>query len=151
MIEGLKRPERRVMIGRNIILTMGALYAFRQAAYYATIPPESLSGAQEIITADGHALGAWSALWGVVAILCVVDMVNRHTRQGLSLLAGVALGWGIGYLLIWAFDGFQDFALVNSAIGWLAPSVFIFGFVAKVSALQDMITELQGTRRTEGN
>lgn len=140
------------MIGRNIILTMGAVYALRQSLYYATIGPDSLSPAQAIITAGGHALGVWSGLWGVVAILCIVDMVNRHTRQGLSLLAGIALGWGVGYLLIWVFDGFQDFALVNSAIGWLAPSVLIFGFVAKVSALQDIITAQRGQlRRAEGD
>jgi hypothetical protein len=133
------------MIGRNIILTMGAVYALRQSIYYATIGPDGLSQAQAIIAGGGHLLGVWSGLWGVVAVLCVVDMVNRHTRQGLSLLAGVALGWGVGYLLIWAFTGFQDFTLVNSAIGWLAPSVLIFGFVAKVSALQDIITDQRAT------
>jgi hypothetical protein len=139
------------MIGRNIILTMGAVYALRQSIYYATIGPDSLSPAQSIITGGGHALGVWAGLWGCVAVLCVVDMVNRHTRQGLSLLAGIALGWGVGYLLIWAFDGFQDFTLVNAAIGWLAPSVLIFGFVAKVSALQDIITSLRDQHRAGGN
>ena len=132
--------RRRVSIGRNIVLSMGALYALRQSIYYATIRQESLSGAQSIITADGAALGVWSALWGVVAVLCVVDMVNRHTRNGLSLLVGVAGGWGVGYLLIWAIGtGFQDMSLVNTAIGWLAPAVFVFGFVMKVSALQDLL------------
>ncbi|KRE79938.1 hypothetical protein ASG71_07850 [Arthrobacter sp. Soil763] len=138
------------MIGRNIILTMATVYALRQSIYYATIGPDSLSPAQSILAAEGHLLGAWSGLWGVVAVLCVVDMVNRHTRQGLSLLAGVALGWGVGYLLIWAFAGFQDFTLVNAAIGWLAPAVLIFGFVAKVSALQDIITALRDQIRAGG-
>lgn len=139
------RPERRVVIGRNIILTMGALYALRQSIYYATIRPESLSGAQVILTADGHALGAWSGLWGVVAVLCVMDMVNRHTRNGLSLLVGLTFAWGVGYLLIWAIGtGFQDMTLVNSAIGWLAPAVFVFGFLLKVSALQDMLRAKAG-------
>lgn len=131
--------RKRVMLGRNIILAMGALYALRQSIYYATIRPESLSGAQEIITGYGGGLGIWSGLWAVVAVLCVVDMVNRHTRQGLSLLVGITAGWGVGYLLIWAFSGFQDFNLVNSAIGWLAPAAFIFGFLLKVTALQDML------------
>lgn len=133
------KPARRVMLGRNVILTMGALYALRQSIYYATIGPDALSGAQEIITADGKALGIWAGLWGAVAALCVADMVNRHTRNGLSLLVGVAFAWGAGYLLIWAFTGFQDFTLVNAAIGWIAPAVFIFGFLLKVNALQDML------------
>lgn len=132
--------RKRVAIGRNIVLSMGALYALRQSIYYATIQQGSLSGAQSVITADGAALGVWSALWGVVAVLCVVDMVNRHTRHGLSLLVGVAGGWGVGYLLIWAIGtGFQDMSLVNTAIGWLAPAVFVFGFVLKITALQDLL------------
>lgn len=136
--------RRRVMIGRNIILTMGALYALRQSIYYATIRPESLSGAQEIITAGGSALGVWSALWGLVLVLCVADMVNRHTRHGLSVLVGTTFGWGIGYLIIWAATGCSDFNLVNSAIGWIAPAAFIFGFLLKVNALQDMLTSRDG-------
>jgi hypothetical protein len=131
--------RKRVALGRNIVLSMGALYAIRQSIYYATIREETLSPAQSIIAADGAALGVWSALWGVVGVLCVMDMVNGHTRNGLSLLVGVSGGWGVGYLLIWAFAGFQDMNLVNSAIGWLAPSVFIFGFLLKVSALQDLL------------
>lgn len=131
--------RRRVVIGRNIILTMGALYALRQSIYYATIRPESLSGAQRIITAEGNALGIWSALWGLVLVFCVADMVNRHTRHGLSVLVGTSFAWGVGYLLIWAFSGFQDPNLVNAAIGWIAPAAFIFGFLLKVNALQDML------------
>jgi len=137
--------RRRVMIGRNIVLSMGALYSIRQSIYYATIREDALSGAQDIITANGSALGLWSALWGVVGVLCVMDMVNRHTRNGLSLLVGITAGWGVGYLLIWAIGtGFQDMNLVNSAIGWLAPSVFIFGFLMKVTALQDLLRTKEG-------
>lgn len=131
--------RRRVVVGRNIVLTMGALYSLRQSIYYATIRPESLSGAQEIITADGKALGIWSALWGLVLVFCVADMVNRHTRHGLSVLVGTSFAWGAGYLLIWAATGFHDFTLVNAAIGWIAPAAFIFGFLLKVTALQDML------------
>jgi hypothetical protein len=133
------RPETRVVVGRNIILTMGALYSLRQSLYYAMTRPESLSGAQEIITADGNALGVWAALWALAAVLCVADMVNRHTRHGLSVLVGIAFAWGVGYLLIWAFTGFADYMLLNSAVGWVAPAVFIFGFLLKVTAMQDML------------
>lgn len=135
------RPELRVAIGRNIILTMGALYCLSRSFYYSTVDPDSLSGAQKVITADGNALGVWAAVWMLAGVFCIVDMVNRHTRHGLSMLAGIALGWGLGYLLIWIFTGFKDFTLISSAIGWLAPSVFIFGFLLKVTALQDMLRQ----------
>ena len=103
------------------------------------VAPETLSGAQEIITADGGALGVWSALWGLVTVLCISDMVNQHTRHGLSVLVGITLAWGLGYAIIWGATGFSDFALISSAIGWLTPALFIFGFLIKVTALQDMI------------
>jgi len=132
-------PEKRVMIGRNITLSAGVLYALTRSIYYATIRPDSLSGAQAVITADGHLLGMWSAAWGMVATFCIADMVNRHTRYGLSILVSICTVWGFSYLTIWAATGFVDFSLVSSAIGWLGPASFIFGFLLKVTALQDML------------
>jgi hypothetical protein len=131
--------RRRVIIGRNITLSAGILYCLSRSIYYSTIRPDDLSGAQQIITAEGHVLGLWAAVWGLAAILCVVDMVNRHTRHGLSLLVGIAFAWGIGYAIIWAASGFTDYALISSAIGWLTPAAFIFGLLLKVTALQDML------------
>jgi len=127
------------MIGRNITLSAGILYALSRSIYYSTIGPHSLSGAQAVITADGHLLGLWGAAWGMVATLCIADMVNRHTRHGLSMLVSICAVWGGSYLIIWGVDGFRDFSLVSSAIGWLGPAAFIFGFLLKVTALQDMI------------
>jgi hypothetical protein len=132
-------PEKRVIIGRNITLTAALLYCLSRSVYYSTIGADNLSGAQEVITANGHALGLWAAVWGLAAVYCVVDMVNRHTRNGLSMLVGIAFAWGIGYFLIWCFTGFQDQQLLNSAVGWFAPAAFIFGFLLKVTALQDML------------
>lgn len=131
--------RRRVIIGRNITLSAGILYCLSRSIYYSTIRPDDLSGAQRIVTADGHVLGLWAAVWGLAAILCVVDMVNRHTRHGLSLLVGIAFAWGAGYLIIWAATGFTDYALASSAIGWVTPAAFIFGLLLKITALQDMI------------
>jgi hypothetical protein len=42
-------------------------------------------------------------------------------------------------MLIWACTGFTDFTLISSAVSWLAPAGLVFGFVIKVTALQDMI------------
>ena len=131
--------RKRVVIGRNITLCAGILYALTRSIYYSTVRPETISGAQAVITADGHLLGLWGAAWGMVAALCIADMVNRHTRHGLSLLVSIAAVWGASYLIIWALTGFTDFSLVSSAIGWLGPAAFIFGFLIKVTALQDML------------
>ena len=138
--------RRRVIIGRNITLSAGILYCVSRSIYYTTVRPDDLSGAQEVITGDGHALGLWAAAWGLAAIFCVVDMVNRHTRYGLSILTGIAFAWGAGYAIIWAVTGFQDYSVVSSAIGWMTPAAFIFGFLYKVTALQDMLRTAASVR-----
>jgi hypothetical protein len=131
--------RQRVVLGRNITLSAGILYCLSRSVYYATAQPSSLSQAQAVITADGRALGVWSAVWGLAAVLCIVDMVNRHTRHGLSLLTGIAFAWGLGYAIMWAATGFTDGQLISSAVGWITPAAFIFGFLIKVTALQDML------------
>jgi hypothetical protein len=136
--------RRRVIIGRNITLAAGILYCLSRSLYYSTVDPGTLSGAQAVITGNGGALGLWAAAWGVAACFCVVDMVNRHTRYGLSILTGIAAAWGIGYAIIWAATGFTDYSLISSAIGWLTPAAFIFGFLFKVTALQDMLRRKVG-------
>ena len=135
------RARRRVVIGRNIALTSGALYAFTRFLYYATANPASLSPAQNIITADGKVLGAWAAVWLIACVLCIADMINRHTRYGLSAVVGLAFAWGAGYLLMWICTGFIDFSLLTSAIGWLTPAGLVFGFLIKITALQDMLRQ----------
>ena len=132
-------PRSRVFLGRNITLTAGVVYALSRCIYYATANPDHLSPAQAVATAGGSALGAWAAVWAVIAVLCIGDMVNRHTRYGLSSLTGVAFAWGFGYLIMWGVTGFREASLLNSAIGWIAPAAFIFGFLLKVTALQDML------------
>ena len=135
------KPIRRVAIGRNTTLTFGAIYALSRSAYYATLNPATASAAQDVITADGRLLGAWAAVWAMAAIFCVVDMVNGHTRQGLSLVVGLAFGWGAAYALIWAFTGFADITLLSSAIGWITPAGLVYGFIVKVAALHEMIRD----------
>ena len=136
-------PEKRVIAGRNVTLGAGILYALSRSIYYATIRPDALSPAQDVITADGHLLGFWGAAWGMVATLCIADMVNRHTRHGLSLLVSICSVWGFSYAIMWAVTGFTDYSLISSAIGWLGPATFIFGFLLKVTALQDMVRASQ--------
>lgn len=133
------KPDHRVIIGRNITLTAGAIYAMTRAIYYAMLSPDSTSPAQAVITVDGRALGVWATLWGLASVFCVVDMVNGHTRHGLSIVVGLAFAWGFAYGAMWAFTGFTDFQLLSSCIGWLTPAGLVFGFLLKVTALQDML------------
>lgn len=138
MFKNLK-PHQRVIVGRNIALTAGVMYSLSRAWYYVTVDPDSLSGAQDVIAANGSALGLWAGLWFATAVLCVADMVNRHTRYGLSMVVAIASGWGLGYLIIWAVTGFTDQGLLTSSVGWLTPAALVFGFLLKVTALQDML------------
>ena len=133
-----KRPHIRVIIGRNITLTAGAIYALTRAATYATLNPADLNRTEAVITADGRILGLWAAIWFAAAALCVADMINRHTRYGLSMIVGIAGAWGIAYGAVWACTGFTGDEWVR-AIGWLAPVTMIFGFLIKGTALQDML------------
>ncbi|WNM64511.1 hypothetical protein SEA_MIDNIGHTRAIN_24 [Arthrobacter phage MidnightRain] len=133
------KPDHRVIIGRNITLIAGIVYSLSRCLYYAIKDPETVSTAQGYITGDGHLLWAWAAAWAIAAALCVADMVNRHTRHGLSVVVGLAFAWGIAYLLMFVFSGFHDVDLLSSAIGWLAPAGLVFGLLYKVTALQDML------------
>jgi hypothetical protein len=136
------KPHQRVIIGRNITLTSAAVYALTRALYYATTSPDALSDAQNIITTDGRFLGAWAAVWTITAVLCVSDMINRHTRHGLSAVVGLAAAWGIGYAIMWGVTGFTQFSLISAAVGWLTPAGLVFGFLLKVTALQDMLRQI---------
>ena len=135
---------KRVILGRNITLTAGAVYALTRATYYATVNPDAVSPAQGVITGDGRLLGGWAAIWLVAAVLCIVDMINRHTRFGLSMVVGLAFGWGAAYAIIWACTGFTDQSLLSTAIGWVTPAGLVFGFLIKVAALQDMVRNKGG-------
>lgn len=134
-------PRVRVMAGRNVALTAAAIYALTRMASYASKHPDSLNEAQRIITANGALLGLWAAVWGAAGVLCVVDMVNRHTRYGLSLVVGVAASWGIAYLGLWIFTGFTEHDLLAAAVGWLAPVGMVFGLLLKTAALQAMVRD----------
>lgn len=133
------KPDHRVIIGRNITLISGTVYALTRCLYYAVKDPTTVSTAQGYITGDGHLLWAWAVAWAVAAALCVADMVNRHTRHGLSVVVGLAFSWGVAYLLMFLFSGLRDIDLLSSAIGWLAPAGLVFGLLFKVTALQDML------------
>ena len=136
------KPDHRVIIGRNITLTAAVIYALTRSVYYLAKDPGTVSPAQGVITADGQLLWAWGAVWVVASVFCVVDMVNRHTRHGLSAVIGLAFAWGIAYLLMWIVTGLQgnwDLELLSSAANWLTPTGMVWGLVFKVTALQDLL------------
>lgn len=133
------KASDRVVFGRNVTLTAGIIYSLSRSMYYATLDPSKASLAQDVITADGRLLGMWAGVWAFAAACCVADMVNRHTRYGLSLVVGLAFAWGIAYAIMWAITG--DAALLSSAVGWITPAGLVFGFLIKVTALQDMLRD----------
>lgn len=133
------KPEQRVILGRNTTLIAAVVYALSRCAYYATKDPATVSPAQGFITAEGHLLWAWAVAWAIAAGMCVADMVNRHTRHGLSVVVGIAFAWGITYVAMFIATGFRDLELLTSSIGWLAPAGLVFGLLYKVTALQDML------------
>lgn len=133
------KPDHRVIIGRNITLTAATIYALTRGLYYLIKDPGTVSPAQGAITADGQLLWAWGAAWIVAAVFCVADMVNRHTRHGLSAVIGLAFAWGIAYLLMWLSTGCRDMELLSSAANWLTPTGMVWGLVFKVTALQDLL------------
>jgi hypothetical protein len=136
------KPDHRVIIGRNITLTAAVIYALTRSAYYLIKDPDTVSPAQGVITADGQLLWAWGAAWIIAAVFCVADMVNRHTRHGLSAVIGLAFAWGVAYLLMWIVTGSQgnwDMELLSSAANWITPTGMVWGLVFKVTALQDML------------
>lgn len=133
------KAAQRVILGRNITLTAGAVYALSRGLSYATMRPDTMNQAQAAITLDGKVAWAWAAVWAVCAVSCVADMVNRHTRYGLSAVVGVALGWGVANIIVWAFDPEHDPSLISAAIGWITPAALVLGFLLKVTALQDML------------
>lgn len=133
------KPHRRVVIGRNITLTSGAALAFARGLSYANMNPDTLNAGQALVTFDGKILGLWAAIWFTAGILCIVDMVNRHTRHGLSLVVGAVAAWGVGYLFAWAITGFTNPDLPLVAMVWLTPAGLVIGFLIKVTALQDIL------------
>lgn len=140
------KPHHRVVIGRNITLSAGALLALTRGLMYATIDPADMNLGQQLVTLDGKILGLWAGVWLAAAVLCIADMVNRHTRYGLSLLVGAAFAWGIGYLIAWAMTGYTHHELLANGMIWMMPAALIFGFLIKVTALQDMLRQ----RKTSG-
>ena len=130
---------KRVVLGRNITLTAGAVYSLSRGLSYATMRPDTMNQAQAIITLAGAVSWLWVAAWGVAAVFCIADMVNKHTRYGLSAVVGIALAWGSAHLATWVCTGFQDPSLIALAIGWLTPAALVLGFLIKVTALQDML------------
>lgn len=133
------KPDHRVVIGRNITLVSATIYALSRGVYYMTKDPATVSEAQGWITGNGQLLWAWAVVWVLAAVLCIADMVNRHTRHGLSAVVGLSGAWGVAYLVMWAASSGIHFDLLSSSVGWLAPTGMVFGLLFKVTALQDML------------
>lgn len=135
-------PRTTLRIGRTLALSGAAIYCLIRTGALIFRPPEDLSGAALLITANGHLAWLWAAAWTVAAVWCVVDMIRGHTRNGLSAAVALAFTWGSGHLMAWAISGFTDGSAALSALGFYAPCLIIIGMLLKVGALYDLIEEV---------
>lgn len=131
----------RLKIGRTFALAGATIYCLLRSGILITTPPEELSGAAQLITADGALAWLWAAAWAVAAVWCIVDMIRGQTRHGLAVAVALAFTWGSGHLLNWGLSGFTNTAWL-SALGFYAPCLIIVGMLLKVRALYDLIEEV---------
>lgn len=137
------KPHHRIRIGRNVALTGGTVYcATRSIAYMPGIAGGALTEPVALISMNGHLLWAWAGAWMLAAVLCVVDMIQGHTRRGLHLTVGLAVSWGLGYALSWAvygfvFDRWTDWWVTS--INYFTIPAIVWGLLVKVQALHTII------------
>ncbi|GAA3705144.1 hypothetical protein GCM10023081_46630 [Arthrobacter ginkgonis] len=132
-------PRQRIRLGRNVVLVATVVYCLTRAiAYLPFTYPPYLPTSVALISWDGVLVWVWASAWAVAAVVTVADMINRHTRYGLSLTVALTVAWSLGYVGAWAVSGFTSRDWLT-CITYLAPAVIIFGFLIKVTALQDVI------------
>lgn len=91
-----------------------------------------------MISWDGRLIWVWNIAWITAGILCIVDLVRRSTRIGLSLTIGLTFMWGGAYLASWALTEPESRQWLTGATMALI-AVVIFGLVTKIAALRDLL------------
>lgn len=129
----------RVQRARAITLIAAALFCLvRGLAYTSPFGPVELNGPVAMISWDGRLIWVWNIAWITAGILCIVDLVRRSTRIGLSLTIGLTFMWGGAYLASWALTEPESRQWLTGATMALI-AVVIFGLVTKIAALRDLL------------
>lgn len=140
------RPELRIRLGRKVALTAIGIYCATRALAYA---PGLVFGRMEqvvsMVSLDGHLLWAWALAWAVAAALCVWDFFEGHTRRGMSLAIGLGVAWGVAYALAWVIAGIggEWTTWWVTALNYITLSAAIWGLLYKITAWQDIATQLR--------
>lgn len=137
------KPHIRVQTGRRIALTAIAVYcATRALAYSPGLVGGDMGQVVSMVSLGGALVWVWALAWAAAAILCVTDMVEGHTRRGLSLAIGLGLAWGAAYGIAWIANGINTGEWTTwwvTAVNYLTVSAAIGGLTYKVTALRDMV------------
>lgn len=124
-----------------VALSAIAIYCATRALAYA---PGLVGGRMEqvvlMVSLNGHLLWLWAAMWAIAAILCIWDMIEGHTRRGMSLGIGLGVAWGAAYAFAWIIAGINgDWnTWWVTAVNYIALSAAIWGLLCKITAWQDV-------------
>lgn len=134
----LADSDQKYFFGRKIMLISAALYAASRAATYLPNAAAETPKAMEIISVIIPA-GVWAGLWIVAAALCLVDLIRRRGRYGISTIVGLMVSWGTIYTISYV-DTVTHFGWGSrewsTAAGFLFGGGMIFGLLIKVGALK---------------
>lgn len=133
----VNRWQRRVALGRWIALLGGAGYAATRTVVYtfdlSGRPPEGIEMISGTVPVQ-----VWGGMWGLAAVLCVIDAVRGHTRYGLPAIVGIGFVWATGYASAWAMSGFSSDSWFGAA-AYASASAIILGLLIKVGGLKNTV------------
>lgn len=134
----LTDSDKKYMFGRRVMLVSATLYATSRAATYLPNPAQETPKALDFISLLVPAW-FWAALWSLVAVLCVIDLIRGTGRRGISSIVGMMLCWGSIYLFSyidtvvrvgWGSREWSTFA------GFTFAGGMILGLLIKLGALK---------------
>ena len=127
--------KQAVNVGRNLALIGGVVFCYVRAYLYSPYA-EAVDNrvANTLTNGNEIALWVWLVAWVIAGTLCVLDFFRRTTIWGLSALIGMTVAWGIAYLTVFLFDGFEPSPLLG-AVTLISSAVIILGLLIRSSAL----------------
>lgn len=134
-----------------IILNLGIFCAAftRSLAYSGVLGAVRESPGPKILSDDGELLWFYGLLWGLCAVLALIDLFRLKIGSGLMVFIPLMGWWGFSYLLAWAASGYHSWDWMSLGI-YAGATLIICGFTAHVVALRSQNKKLAETRMTTG-